>query len=111
MRSQSWQTGCYKNADYNGFGEAPISERHPTQRHREHGEKGGRIHARLPDRTGLPVSGPVISAGRTLPASVIISVFSLCPLCLCVGYRRDMLKIAASPESVIISKNVYTSGN
>ncbi len=34
-----------------------------------------------------------------------VSVFSLCPLCLCVGYRRDMLKIAASPESVIISSD------
>jgi len=39
-----------KNTDYNGCGEAPISERYLTQRHREHGEKGGRIHARLPDR-------------------------------------------------------------
>ncbi|RLC19759.1 MAG: hypothetical protein DRI57_06395 [Deltaproteobacteria bacterium] len=63
-------------------GEAPISERYLTQRHREHGEKGGRIHARLPDRkarTELPVSGPVVSAGRTLPASVIISVFFSVP--------------------------------
>ena len=60
------------------------------------GFRTGKPGPESPDRTGLPVSGPVISAGSTLPASVIISVFSLCPLCLCVGYRCDMLKIAAS---------------
>ncbi len=30
-------------SDYNGCGEAPISERYFTQRHKEHGEKDGRI--------------------------------------------------------------------